>query len=190
MKQRAGLRSLAFGRRGSAAAWLGLAWVLSNVPLAFGLLTIAAAGWIGGAAAGAVRLAGMLAIGIGLCAGERWAWAMGVCASLYYLVAAAAGCCVIGWAAATVSPTAPPWVPLVFGLNRGQCRLAVLAAVAGIVLALACLAILLPAREDYDVRFRRVYVTMLTYGVVPGALVVAIDAYLLGGSFLLGLLRF
>ena len=74
---------------GRAATAAGLLWVYSGVPWLLGMSGALNQGWILGGAACGVCLAGSLAVGVGLCACERWAWAAGTCLAILYTASSA-----------------------------------------------------------------------------------------------------
>ncbi|HTE20890.1 MAG TPA: hypothetical protein VK689_21200 [Armatimonadota bacterium] len=164
---------------GSWTPWLGLAWVYSGV---FWLLCLfATAGWSdrGVAASVAVRLAGTLAFGIGVCATERWAWAGVVCLAGFHLAAATVLATLAGVALLTAPPTTLSWTPLFLGYTVEGCRRIVVFAGVAAVMAAANIGILWRAQAQFDVPHRRPFTVLVRHGVWTCIPVLAADLYLL-----------
>jgi hypothetical protein len=161
--------------------WVGLLWVYSGILWLLGMLAAAQSGWPGGTFALALRLGATLAIGVGLCAMERWAWAPAVCLAGFYGCIAAGVAALSTWSLVTAPASALSWTPLLWGLNRLNCgRLAVFSLVVAVAGAGAC-SILWRMQTQYDVPHRRGFTLLVRRGLLPTALLLSIDAYLLLG---------
>lgn len=156
----------------------GLACVYSGIPWLFALLGAISSGWLPGAAAEAVCLAGSLAVGVGLCAGERWAWASATCLAAIYAVGAAGIATALGSGIAG-SGSALSWQPVAAGLTSGVAIRTVVLSVCALPVALGLLTLLWKAQPDFDVPYRRAFTTLLHDGAVPAAAIVAADLFLL-----------
>ena len=164
---------------GSWTPWLGLGWVYSGV---FWLLCLfATAGWSdrGVAAAVAVRLAGTLALGIGVCATERWAWAGVVCLSGFHFAAAMVLAALTGTALLTAPPTTLSWVPFFLGYTVEGCRRVLLSAGVAAGVAALNIGILWGAQAQFDVPHRRPFTVLVRDGLWACIAVLAADLYLL-----------
>jgi hypothetical protein len=158
--------------------WVGLIWVYSGVCWLLGLFAASQAGWPEGVLALAVRLAAALAVGVGLCALERWAWGPAVCIAGMY--AALGGVLAVSafYTLLTLPPTALSWMPVFWGLRRGTTLDLGLAALLCAAAGAASLAVLWRAKEQFEVPYRRSFTVMLRYGLAPTLAVLSADAYL------------
>lgn len=162
-------------------AWVGLLWVYGAAWFVFAAVQANNLGWPAGIAAALLRLAATLAIGVGLCATERWAWGPAVSLSGFYTVLAAALA-----VRATAFVAAPPpgtlsWMPVFLGLNLAGCGRAAFYAWGAALLSLGTLVVLWRTQPQFDIPFRRAYSVMVRFGLAPALLVIALDAYLLWG---------
>jgi hypothetical protein len=162
----------------TASRWLSLAWVYSAALWVLLLVGSLSAGWMGLAALAALRLAGTLAIGIGLCAGERWAWANAVCLALFEGGAAATlalflNARLAALPAGTFSVQRVHWDLMVF-----QLRQAVQGAGAVVLLWIGVGALLWRLQDEYDIPHRRPFTTLAQQGLWLSLPMVAVDALL------------
>ncbi|MFN3648870.1 MAG: hypothetical protein ACK47B_04740 [Armatimonadota bacterium] len=159
-------------------SWVGMACVYSAALWLLGLFLSAFGGWPEGAVAMALRMAGTLALGVGLCALERWAWATAVCLAGLYAVVSVGWAATAGWAWLSARPGTLSWMPVFLGLNLESCaRLSVLAVAAALVSGGLCY-LLWRAQPEYDVPYRRPYTVLFQDGAPRALLLVAIDAFL------------
>jgi hypothetical protein len=162
------------------AAWLGLAWVYSGLLWLLGLLFMVSWGWPAGALTMAARLAATLALGVGLAATERWAWAGAVCLAAFYaalgLGAAAGG----AWLLVSAGSVAP-WTPLFLGFTAEMCRRAAWIGGAAAVAGAVSIRLLWQDQAEFNVPRRRPFTTLLQEGVWVALLVAMVDAFLIYG---------
>jgi hypothetical protein len=160
---------------------VGLGFVYLGIPLLAAVVHYAPQGSLLLTASLAVCLIGSLALGVGLCAHERWAWAAAV--SLCVL---AAGCSVAvagaAIAALAAQSRALSWQPVFWGLPRASTQNLVCGAALTAGLAAAAVAVLWRGQADYDVPHRRAYTTLAREGALPAAVVLLAAA--LAGSLL------
>lgn len=166
-----------------AVLWLGLLLVYSGAVWLLAMLSAASTGWLAGAVALLVCLVGALALGVGLCAAERWAWAGATCLAAVYAACAAAALALLGGALANQG-NALSWQPLVAGLNRLTIE-RWLGIAAGICVgSLAALWILWRAQPEFDIPHRRTFTVLLHEGALSAAVVLAADLFLLYHAWL------
>lgn len=177
-----GTPSLAVAR---AANWLGLAWVYSGAFWLMALYGAVTSGWPEGAFAIALRLVATLALGVGLCALERWAWATVVSACAFYTA--------VGLAAALLAviklTAGPPgsnlsWMPVLWGLRASTVASGGWLGIAGGAVAGGMLLFLWHARPLYDVPPRRAFTCLVRLGLFPAIALAALDGYLFGSVLL------
>ncbi len=171
--------------RQHAASWLGLLWTYSGLIWLGGLVLMVTQGLPVGALAMGVRLAATLALGIGLAAAERWAWAAGVCLSALYGVLgllAAAGLFLLRLS----RPGAvPPWAPMGWGFTAEMCRVGTAVAAATAAASVVTLLVLWRSQSEFAVPERRPFGTLLNLGAAPASLVALTDSFLVFGWWLL-----
>lgn len=177
------MRHLLFGSQDAASPalryvlWLGLLTVYSGVLWLLGIFAAATNGWMVGAGILLLRLAGTLAVGVGLCAGERWAWAAATClAAVYATLAAAAGSLVISGLAS--HPAALSWQPVAVGLNTYLAQRVLACSGALVAGGAGALWLLWRAQPDFDVPYRRSFTVLLHDGAWLAGLVLAADSFL------------
>ena len=149
----------------SWAPWLGLGWVYSGVFWLLCLFGTADSGGLHVVVAVAVRLAGTLALGIGVCATERWAWAAVVSLSGFHAAAATALATLGGAALLTAPPTTPSWKPLFLGYTLQGARGVVVAALCAAAVAAVNIGVLWPAQTQFDVPHRRSFTVLAREGM-------------------------
>ena len=175
-------RSAWTGRSASGAInWLGLVWVWSGGLWLLGLLLMAAMGQPGGVLAFAVRLAVSLAVGVGLCALERWAWAAVVCVSAFYTAISASVAVAAGSTLVTLPSGTLSWMPVFLGMNVDRCLFVASAAVVVAVLSGWSLHLLWRDQAEFGVPYRRPFTVLLHDGAWQALPVALADAYLLYG---------
>jgi hypothetical protein len=169
--------------KGAWAALMGLslAWVYSGLFWIGGLFVAASSGWPLGAVAMGIRLVASLALGIGLSATERWAWAPVVCLSALYGSVAGGVALLAGWTFLTLPASTLSWMPVFWGLNRHHCGEVACMAAAVALLSGSVLWLLWSGLAEFDVPERRPFTTLLRHGAWEALLVVTADAYLLFG---------
>lgn len=166
---------------GKAASALGLAWVYSGALWLLLLALLAQGGYFLAAGGVCLRLVATLAVGVGLCGTERWAWAMAVCMAAFYLALGLA----VGTGAAQALVLLPPgtlsWKPVFLGLNTDDTvRLLVGAGLAALVSG-TNLALLWRTQAHFDIPHRRSFTVLLRDGLWPALLVILVDLYLFFG---------
>jgi len=174
------VRSRTFRLDGSRlVTWLGVCWIYSAVFWLWAVHGAYLAGWGEGLVANLVRLALTLALGIGLCATERWAWAGVVSVAFVYGALATLVAVAASWTLATPSPTTLSWMPVFFGLNTAECRRVCTAAWATAALSALVLWLLWSAQEHCDIPHRRPFRALLRFGWGPAVGLMAADGYLI-----------
>jgi hypothetical protein len=162
-----------------AVHWLGLAWVYSSVlwlAAAFLLFSHGAPGV--GLVAGS-RLVVTLALGIGLCAGECWAWAPAVSLAVFYGFCGGSLAAIVACTLLTLPPGTLSWMPVFLGLTPGPAlRLGAAGALVALV-SLGTFRALWTAQPHFDVPHRRPFTTLLQSGFATALLVAMLDALLL-----------
>lgn len=164
-----------------AAAWLGLLWVYSAAFFLLGTFSANDLGWTGGMVGALLRLLATVAVGVGLCAGERWGWGSAVALGSVYSVLAAGFAARATWIYAAPPPGTLSWMPLLWGLNLAGCGRAALFAWGAAALAAGNLWMLWRTQGQFDVPYRRSYSVVLRFGLGPALLIMLLDAYLLWG---------
>jgi hypothetical protein len=158
--------------------WVGLAWVYSGAFWLLGLLTAAQSGWPAGTLALAMRLGGTLAIGVGLCAVERWAWAPALCLTGFYACVGLVVAGITAWAALFPPAGTLSWTPVLWGMPVDQCvRVCVLCA-ALFLLCAAVAGVLWHGRSQYEVPYRRAFTVLVRKGLVPTLGLLLLDGFL------------
>lgn len=154
---------------------LGLAWVYSG---ALWLLMLPAAAWPLGTMSMVLRLAATLAVGVGLCAMERWAWAWATSLATVYAglgLGLGAG---ISWALAVDASRALSWEPVFFTMNTAACARLAPFCWAGAVAGAANLWLLWRNQAQFEIPHRRPFSCLVRFGLGPSMLVLAVDASL------------
>ena len=167
-------------RIGSWIHWLGLAWVYSA---AFWLLAVFTVPWPIDALPAAMgsmllRMVATLAIGIGLCATERWGWASTVCIAGPYAVFTTALAGTGSWRLMTLPRTTLSWTPVFWGATASLTGFVVVWSWIAAAVSWAVLSLLWQAREHFDVPARRPFTTLARQGAGPAMLVLLVDGYL------------
>lgn len=164
-------------RRVRWATLAGLACVYSGVPWLFALIGAVNSGWAAGIAAYAVCLAGTLAVGVGLCAGERWAWAAAVCLGAIYAAGALVVTAVLLTGMLTVR--ALSWQPVAAGLTYATAARVVSLALLVLAGSAGALALFWRAQGEFDVPHRRAFTTLLHEGALLAMVIIAATLFLL-----------
>src|SRR5688572_19997593 len=138
------------------ALWVGLLCVYSGAGWLFALIRAAGSGWLPGSAALLICLGGALAVGVGLCAGERWAWAGATCLAVVYATGAFLLTGWLAWGLAT-HPEALSWQPVVAGLPREAALRGAIIAGASAAAAILALRVLWRAQSEFDIPYRRTF---------------------------------
>lgn len=161
------------------ATWMGMLWVWMGVLWGFAAFRAGTGGGLWVACALGVRSIGTIALGIGLCAGERWAWAPAVCLTAFEAAVAIAGALGTAWILLTLSPYWLSWKPVFLGLTRPLVAQVMIGS--GVVAALsgACAALLWSTRPTFDVPRRRHFTVLTQVGLLPAGVLLLVDAYLL-----------
>jgi hypothetical protein len=170
-------------------AWLGLLWVYAAV---FWLWLLARTGLNGDFAAALpvlLRMGATMALGIGLCAGERWAWAPAVVmAGMYGLVAALAAL----FGAITLARLPGGWLSwraVIGGMNASTTFAAVWLLTSTAAVCAGTLSVLWKRRESYDVTSRRSFTHLVHEGIIPALGVLLLDGWAVKELLASGTLR-
>lgn len=159
-----------------AVSWIGLLWVYSGV---FWIALLLRAGTPGSGGVIALRLALTLALGIGLCALDRWAWAGAVCLTSIYTLVCGAAAGAAGWTLLSLPAGTLSWKPVLWGLNAAACgRIAGASAAVALLSGGLCLA-LLRAAPEFDVPAGRVFSVLNGRGFWMALAILALDGFLL-----------
>jgi len=159
--------------------WLGLAWVWSGALWLLAAYGAFQAGWAGGVLLLAGRMGAAVAVGVGLCARERWAWAAGVCTAALYLVTAGSLGLLATGTLATLPPGTLSWQPVFWGLSSEQAGRAAWAAGGVAGMSLLGFLVLWRSRSLCDIPIRRVFSTLSAFGPWPTLPVALADGFLL-----------
>lgn len=163
----------------SPTNWLGLAGVYSA---AFWAIPVWL-GWSGGngeaAALAFLRMLATVALGVGICGNERWAWATAMALAGAYIVLGVSLCLLIAAALASRPEGALSWQPVLWGLTAASCQL--LAALLGLASLISGATgwLLWRAQSGFDVPNRQVYGSIVRFGLGPALTVMALDGGLL-----------
>ena len=166
---------------GASASWIGLLYVYSGLIWLWALWSAIRADAGGPAFVLGLRLAVTVAVGVGVCATERWGWAAMCCHLAIHAVGALLIAVVSGWALATRPPNILSWQPVLYGLVSADTLRLLTGSVAVVLAAGAALRVLWPAQTHFDVPYRRPYSVLLQFGFTPSILLAALDLLLLYG---------
>jgi hypothetical protein len=158
-------------------AWLGLLWVYAAV---FWLWLLARTGIHGDWAAALpvfLRMAATMAIGIGLCAGERWAWAPAVVLAGMYGVLAGLGAALGLVAVARLPGGWLSWRAVIGGMNAQTTFAAIWLMTSTAAVCAGTLSVLWKRREAYDVASRRAFTPLVHEGIIPALGVLLLDGW-------------
>jgi len=176
------MKSSAFGTgRYPAATYLGLLWVYGAAGCLLAAFAAGGLEWTGGVIAVMVRMAATVAVGVGLCAAERWAWGPAVALSGLYSLAAAGLASRATWILVAPPAGTLSWMPVFWGLNLAGCARVAFVGWIAAAIAGANLWLLWRAQGHFDIPYRRPYSVMLRFGLAPTLLIIALDTYLLRG---------
>ena len=158
---------------------LGLLWVWSAPLWLLAAMVAWWSEWYLGAGVLLLRLILTMVLGVGLCAGEIWAWAEGFCLAILHL--SATGILFLGALATLLFLPAGTlsWKPVFFGLTTGRCLDVAIAA--GIISAASVLTALLlwRSQSQFDLPYRRPFTTLVRLGLLPALGMFVLDALLL-----------
>jgi hypothetical protein len=182
------MRKLEADSAANPPAWLGLLWVYAAVFWLWLLGKTAINGDFAAALPVLLRMVATMAVGVGLCAGERWAWAPAVVlAGLYGAIAAlAAG---IGLVALVRLPGGwLSWRSVIAGMNASTTFTAIWLLTSTAAICGGTLSVLWKRREAYDVASRRSFTPLVHEGIIPALGVLLLDGWavkelLAGGTF-------
>lgn len=168
-------------------AWLGLLWVYAAVFWLWLLGRTAFDGEWSAALPVFLRMVATMIIGIGLCAGERWAWAPAVVLAGLYGAVAALGAVLGGVALARLPGGWLSWRAVIGGMNASTTLAAVWLLSSTAAVSAGTFAVLWKRREAYDVATRRVFTPLVHEGIIPALGVLLLDGWavkeLLAGTF-------
>jgi len=163
----------------SLIGWLSLLWVWSSL----GWLVVGLAVWsdqaLAVSAVIALRLLFHLAVGVGLCAGERWGWAWAVCACVLGTLTAGAVAVTSATAWLLVPADALSWKPVYLGLVPAQVIPVALGSLLTTVVCGLILCLLLREQRQFEIPHRRSFTLLLRYGLAPSLLAWIGDGFLL-----------
>ena len=170
-------------------AWLGLLWVYAAVFWLWLLARTALSGDWATALPVLLRMTATMIIGVGLCAGERWAWAPAVVmAGMYGLVAALGA--VIGLVALVRLPGGwLSWRTVLGGMNASTTFAAVWLMTSTAAVCGGTLSVLWTRREAYDVAHRRAFTPLVHEGIIPALGVLLLDGWAVKEMLAAGTLR-
>ena len=165
----------------SGIGWLSLGYLYSGAAWMVAAVVFLLLGAGVGAGFAVARLAVTLWLGVGLCAQERWAWASVVCQAALVLLFSASAALLAAVTLATLPHGSLSWQPILLGLRRDSVILVgtlgtALAAVGGGVLTM-----LWREQGQFNVPYRRAFVTLTELGAAPALLAILLDAYLVWG---------
>src|SRR5687768_12719372 len=136
-------------------AWLGLLWVYAAVFWLWLLGRTALNGDFSSALPVMLRMVATMAIGVGLCAGERWAWAPAVVLAGLYGALAGAGAFIGAVALARLPGGWLSWRSVLGGMNASTTFAAIWMLTSTAAVCGGTLSVLWKRREAYDVASRR-----------------------------------
>jgi hypothetical protein len=167
-----------------AATWLGLFWVYAAALWLWWVFAAFGEGWLAGASLAGLRLVATLALGIGLCAAERWAWAWAVSLAALYALLTSGGLVAASLALWQSPADALSWTPILGPLNTRETSSLGLSC--GGLLALSCLNLWVLTRtgERFNVARHRVFHVLQRWGLVPALSMLLVDGLLFSGWFL------
>jgi hypothetical protein len=172
------MRRYGSGIQITPTGWLGLAWVYSGILWLIPLWL----GWTAGnlelVGLAFLRMVATLSVGVAICANERWGWATALVLAGSYTVLSIAVLGVILFALLT-HPDALSWQPVLGGLTAAQSRPLLVGAAVVVGACLGAIVLLWRARSGYDVPPRRVYSTLVRFGLGPAMGILLIDGALL-----------
>lgn len=164
--------------------WIGMAGVYLGTLTLLALLTTGGGFAVPALAALVLRAAAAVALGIGICGLERWAWAVAVCLSALHLGVDGLLALIAGWRCMTLPSSVLSWQPVFHGLTADNCGGVAIVAGVGAVLAALVLYSLWTAREQFDVPYRRAFTVLSREGMLPTLAVASVDLYLVLGWWL------
>lgn len=160
-------------------AWLGLLWVYAAVFWLWLLARTAMTGEFAAALPVFLRMVATMAIGIGLCAGERWAWAPAVVLAGMYGALAAIGAALALIALARLPGGWLSWRTVIGGMNAQTTFAAIWMMSSTAAVCAGTLNVLWKRREAYDVASRRSFTPLVHEGIIPALGVLLLDGWAL-----------